>query len=366
MKTSYATGTVRKRHWPKNLLIIGAVLLAVIIITVLVIRRTYELNLRPLGTSSETQQITVPNGATVEEIAKLLEDAKLIRAAWAFEWYVRTNDGLEALQAGSYPFNPSQSISEIVSVLTDGKVSTDLITILPGKRIDEIRDTLINYGFDEDKVDAALDPAAYADHPALVDKPVGANLEGYLYPESFQKTNTTEPTEIIKASLDEMQKRLTPDVRAGITRQGLTVYQGLILASIIEQEVSTADDKPVVAQVFLKRIKSNIQLGSDVTAFYGAIIDGVTLAKDPAKAAAVAIAHSSPYNTRMNQGLPPGPISNFGEQSLQAIINPAQTDYLFFVAGDPDEQGRPGKTYFSNTIEEHEALTRTHCKILCN
>lgn len=365
MKSVYTTAS-SKRRWPKNLMIIGVILLALTILSVLIIRRTYEANLRPLSSSQQVQQVTIPRGATVEEIANQLEEAKLIRAAWAFEWYVRTNDGLEALQAGSYPLRANQSVADIVSVLTNGKVSTDLITILPGKRIDEIKATLINNGFTEDEVDAALDPKTYEGHPALVDKPAKADLEGYLYPESFQKTGDTRPEEIVRGALDEMQKRLTPDVRAGITRQGLTVYQGIILASIIEQEVSNPDDKPTVAQVFLKRIKMGMQLGSDVTAFYGAITDGVTLSNDPARAAAVAIAHNSPYNTRMYEGLPPGPISNFSEASLKAVINPANTDFLFFVAGDPADDGTPGKTYFSKTVAEHEALTREYCKKLCN
>jgi len=108
-----------------------------------------------------------------------------------------------------------------------------------------------------------------------------------------------------------------------------------------------------------------MQLGSDVTAIYGAITEGVDLPADPAAAASRAIAYDSPYNTRKYNGLPPGPISNVGVLSLEAIANPAATDYLYFVAGDPDAEGRPGKTYFARTIEEHEANVATHCKKLC-
>ncbi len=147
-----------------------------------------------------------------------------------------------------------------------------------------------------------------------------------------------------------MQERLNPDIRAAFTKRGLTVHQGVILASITEQEVSNASDRPVVAQVFLKRMQDGMQLGSDVTAFYGAIIAG----KEPT------VFYDSPYNTRIHNGLPPGPISNVSASSLQAIANPAGTNYVYFVAGDD------GKTYFSNTLAEHEALTKEHCKKLCN
>lgn len=366
MRTKYAVSAGKKRRWPKALLIAGCVTLAIIICAVLVLRRSYEQNLRPLSSSQQVQQINIPKGASVKEISKILEDSKLIRASWAFEWYVRNSDAIESLQAGTYPLRPNQSVQEIVSILTNGKVSADFITILPGKRLDQIKATLINYGFDKAEVEAALDPNLYKDHPALVDKPGDASLEGYLYPETFQKTATTKPQAIILASLDQTGKLLTPEVRAGLTRQGLTVYQGITLASIIEKEVSHKEDKPIVAQVFLKRIKIGMQLGSDVTSIYGAVIDGVTLPTDYAKAASIAIAYNSPYNTRLHSGLPPGPISNFGEHSLLAVINPSATDYLFFVAGDPDENGNLGKTYFSNTLAEHEAFTRQHCKKLCN
>ncbi len=274
----------------------------------------------------------------------------MIRETWAFEWYVRNNNLRDKLQAGSYYLRPSQSVAEITNVLTQGKVATDLVTILPGQRLDQIRQSLIRSGFDSSKVDMALDPDTYKDHPALVDKPAGASLEGYLYPESFQKNTDTSAEIIVKASLDQMQNRLTPEIRAGFVRQGLTVHQGVILASIVEQEVNNLDDKPKVAQVFLLRLKQNIQLGSDVTAFYGAIVDG----EKPS------VLYDSPYNTRKYGGYPPGPISNVTGASLAAVANPATTDFLYFVAGDD------GVTYFSHTLQEHEALTAQHCKKLCS
>jgi len=366
MSTAYASTENRKRRWPKALLISGAVLLVVIIVSVLAVRQSYEQHLKPFSNSETVQEITIPAGASVKEIALQLKEAKLIRAAWAFEWYVRNADALDALQAGTYPLKANQSVEEIVSILTNGKVSTDLITILPAKRIDQIKDTLLNYGYDVESIDNALDPAKYADHPALVDKPANASLEGYLYPETFQKIGSTTPENIIRNALDEMQKALTPDLRAKIAQQGLSVHQAVILASIVEQESGAAVDRPTIAQVFLKRYRINMQLGSDVTAMYGAIIDGVPLPSDPARAAAVAINHDSPYNTRKHDGLPPGPISNVSKSSLEAIANPSATDFLFFVAGDPDDQGNPGQTYFANTVEEHDANVQKYCKVLCN
>jgi UPF0755 protein len=255
----------------------------------------------------------------------------------------------ENLKAGTYSFSPSQSVEEIAGIIAEGEVTTDLVTILPGKRLDQIRASLINSGFKPAEVDEALKPSNYPNHPALVDKPANANLEGYLYPESFQKTAETTPREIIQASLDEMQKRLTPSVRAGITKQGLTVHEGIILASMIDSEVGRKEDKPIVAQVFLKRYRSGMKLESDPTAVYGSVLAG----QSPS------LAIDSPYNTYKYPGFPPGPIANVTESALAAVITPAATDYTYFVAGDD------GKTYFSNTLAEHQVLTKQHCKKLC-
>jgi UPF0755 protein len=195
-----------------------------------------------------------------------------------------------------------------------------------------------------------MDPANYPNHPALTDVPEGQGLEGYLYPESFQKTAETTPHEIIRQSLDQMALRLTPDLRQAFSKQGLTLHQAITLASIVEQEVSNDADRAQAAQVFLKRYKSDISLGSDPTAFYGALKEG----EEPT------VFHDSPYNTRIHKGIPPGPIGNVTESSLSAVAFPAQTDWLFFVSGDD------GKTHFSKTQAEHEALTKKYCTKLCN
>jgi UPF0755 protein len=339
-------------RWKQALIICGIILLLTMGGVVFAVRRVYTQNLQPVSAAQKSQQFTIPVGTSVKEIASMLKDAGLIRETWAFEWYVRNHNLLDKIQAGTYALRPNQSVPEIVNILTQGKIATDSVTILPAQRLDQIRTALINSGFKEAEVDEALKPELYADHPALVDKPAGTNLEGYLYPETFHKTANTKPETIIRLALDETQARLTPDIRAGIVKQGLTVHQGVILASIIEQEVSNNDDRRIVAQVFLRRFRENIALGSDVTAFYGAIMVG----QEP-KISSVSL--DTPYNTRIHPGLPPGPISNISGSSLAAIANPASTNYLFFVAGDD------GKTYFSNTQAEHEALTRQHCRKLC-
>ncbi len=340
---------MKKLGWAKLLIIIVAIIALLAGTAAYLVRRTYMNHLQPVSGDQTVHLITIPLGSTVSEIADTLHTKKLIRSDWAFEWYVRSHDLRDKLQAGTYALRPSDSITKIVDDLTRGFIATTLITIAPEKRLDEIRQDLINSGFSPESVDAALEPGQYEAHPALVDKPKGASLEGYLYPESFQKTDTTTPHQIVELSLDEMQKRLTPTVRAGFVKQGLTPHEGIILASIVEREVPTIEDRQQAAQVFLLRLKEGINLESNATASYGAVLAG----QPPSQS------FDSEYNTYIYAGLTPTPISNVSESSLNAVAFPADTVWLYFVSGDDF------KTYFSRTLDEHETLVRMHCKKRC-
>lgn len=313
------------------------------------VRTKYNNEINPVSSDKTVSIVTIANGTSVNEVAMLLEEKGLVRSAWAFEWYVRSHNVRDKLQAGSYAFSPSLSVSEIVNYITTGKVATDLFTILPAQRIDQLEAAFVKAGFTVADVEKAFTPAQYSTHPALTDKPKDASLEGYLYPESFQKSASTTAETIIGASLDEMASALSSEVRAGFTRQGLTVHQGVILASIVEKEVSSAADRQKVAQVFLKRVRISMMLGSDVTAYYGAEIASLPRS----------VTTDTPYNTRLHNGLPPGPIGNVSKSSLQAVADPAGTDYLYFVAGDD------GNTYFSKTLDEHNANVAAHCLKNC-
>ncbi len=334
----------------KKITVLVSVAVVLVLSTAILVRVMYDRALEPVSNSQNIVVVEVPSGATVQEIGRDLKEQGLIRESWAFDWYVKNQSLREDLKAGTYALRPSQSVPEIVEILARGDVTIDLVTIVPGTRLDQVSAALINSGFDPEEVHAALEPTQYEGHPALVDKPAGASLEGYLYPESFQKTANTNPHSIIKSSLDEMQKRLTPEVRAAIVAQGLTVHQGIILASMVEQEVARAADRPIVAQVFLRRLREGMRLQSDATSGYGAILAG----QPPS------LTFDSPYNTYFNNGLPPGPISNIEISALNAVINPAPTDYLYFVSGDD------GTTHFAHTQEEHEQNTKKYCKTLCN
>ena len=351
------------RRWPKILAITLLILLVLTIGAVVIVRNEYYKNLKPVSANQKSIVITIPTGATVREIGQLLNKEGLVRELWAFEWYVNSKNVRDRLQAGTYSLRPNQSVQEIVDILTQGRIDTDLVTILPGRRLDEVRDDLINSGMDVVAVDAALDPDQYSNHPALVDKPKEASLEGYLYPESFHKNAETDPKTIIAASLDQMQLHLTPELRTAFAKQGLSTHEAVTMASIVEREISHKDkqreveDRAQVAQVYIKRLKSGMRLEADPTVSYAVGKQGKDLVGADYDSA-------SPYNTYRVDGLPPGPISNASVSSLRAVAYPSNTDWLYFVSGDPNEKGE-STTYFSKTLSEHEALTRQYCKKLC-
>ncbi len=340
----------QKRRWPKRLVIVGVILTLLMAGGAFAARHVYFRGLEPVAAGSQSfRSVVIERGASLEEITKQLKEAGLIRNEWAFKLYVARKNAASALQAGTYTFSPGQSVADLVTQLTHGKVATDLVTIIPAQSIKQIKASLVNYGFAETDVESALNPAFYAGHPALAGKPLRASLEGYIYPDSYQRHADTTPQQIITAALDEMDEKLTPELEKAFAKYGLSPHEGVILASVVEREVSKPEDRRQVAQVFLKRLSIGMRLGSDVTAFYGASLAG----------AEPSVLYDSPYNTRLHEGLPPTPISNVTIGSLRAVANPASTDWLYFVAGDD------GTTHFARTLSQHEANVVRYCTKLC-
>ncbi len=334
----------------KRLLFIVAAVILLMGGGVISLRSWYVYNLKPVSSSASTQYFTVTLGDSLHQIAVKLKSTGLIRNSRLFETYVRSNELHDKLQAGTYSLGPSMGVDQIVKKMVTGDVAKNLLTILPQKRLDEVKQAFTGAGYTSEQVNQAFDPASYHGHPVLASLPAGATLEGYLYPDSFEKQADTPATAIIRESLDEMQKYLSQDVINGFGAHSLNVYQGITLASIVAQETDDPTYQPMVAQVFLSRLSANMALGSDVTAFYASAIAGVSPSN---------LNIDSPYNTRLHTGLPPGPISNMTKDALNAVAHPATTDYLYFVAGDD------GKIHFAHTQAEHEDNIRKYCIKKC-
>lgn len=313
------------------------------------LRIWYNHNLSPVSSSASADYFAVEPGTSLKQIAKNLKRAGLIRSSGAFETYVRSHELNNDLQAGTYKLSQSMSVAEIVNKMVNGDVSKNLLTILPGKRLDEIKKAFIRDGYKAAEVEAAFKPDQYRHHPALANLPRGASLEGYLYPDSYQRLSSTPAATIVRQSLDEMDKYLTPELAGKFAARGLSPHQAVTLASVVYKESDNPADQAGIAQVFLTRLKIGMPLQSDPTAYYAA---------DKAKTAR-SLRYPSPYNTYLHKGLPPGPISNFDKSALQAVANPAKSNYLYFVSGDDD------KTYFSKTQAEHEEKVRKYCRQKC-
>ncbi len=336
---------------PKRRIWLISLVLAITLLAagVAALRVWYDQNLKPVSSAQQTVYFTVHSGDSVRYIGNQLQDAGLIRNGHVFETYVRSRELHDKLQAGTYALSPSMSVQQIVDKMASGEVSRNLLTILPGKRLDQIKLIFAKAGYSGKEIKEAFNPATYQGHPALASLPKGASLEGFLYPDSFEKQANTPAKVIIRESLDEMNSRLTPDLVNAFAKHGLSVYKAVTLASIVGQETDNPKDQPIVAQVFYSRLAQAMPLGSDVTAYYAAVIAG----QSPS------LGVDSPYNTRLHTGLPPGPISNVTIDALQAVANPANTDYLYFLFGDDK------KMHFAHTNAQHEANIQKYCAKSC-
>ena len=304
--------------------------------------------LKPIAASEGEQvRLTIENGATASDIATKLEADGAIRDARAFNLYYRFNHST-GLKAGVYLLNTDMSVQAIVAHLEEGEPDEFSLTFLPGATLADAKKILVAAGYAAEDVDKAF--AASYDHPLLEGRPEGASIEGYLYGDTYNFYANSSLEDVLTRVFDHMYEDLQANkVAEAYKERGMTLYEGITFASIVQSEVSLVEDMPLVSQVFHKRLAEDMQLGSDVTFIYGARLLGV----------APSVELDSPYNTRVLKGLPPTPISNPSLDALKAGAAPSDTDYLYFVAGDD------GKTYFSRTNEEHEAATREHCHQNC-
>lgn len=310
----------------------------------------YRMQLAPVDASDTTKKLVlIESGSTPTDIANTLHDEGLVRNAAVFLWYTRLEGVQNNLQAGTYRLSPSESTPQIVEHLVKGNVDTFNITFLPGATLADNRKVLIETGYTAEEVDAAL--ARSYDSPLFAGKPANADLEGYIYGETYTFGASTSVETILERVFEEFNSVVEKnDLVAQYEAQGLSLYEGITLASIVQREASPkADDMPQIAQVFYSRLELAMPLGSDVT--YQYIADKTGVARDTNL--------DSPYNTRRYTGLPPGPISAPGEKALVAVASPASGDYLYFLSGDDDV------TYFGRTLDEHEANKRNHCQKKC-
>ena len=350
-----------RRRGKKIALILAACILIIGVIAALAGYFWYSEQLKPLNSKDTTRhQVEIAPGMTARSVATMLEDKKMIRSADAFYIYTYIHKQRNNIEAGVYSVAPADGVPEVVKRLVSGDVEQFSVTFYPGSTLTDLRTNpsakasdvtsmLIDAGYTKADVAAALQKSYSS--PVFDGKPSGSTLEGYLYGDTYTFATNAPASQVVERSIAELNAVVTKNNLAEqYKKQGLTLYEGITLASIIQREVTKPQDEKVVAQIFLKRLKEGTQLGSDVTYQYAAAKMGV----DPTPEL------NSPYNTRKFTGLPPGPISNPGLGALIAVAQPASTNYTYFLSGDDDV------TYYADTAAQHEANIRDHCKKKCS
>ena len=301
----------------------------------------YQKNLEPVLLAAEEQIFTVESGWSLTRIAQELAAAGLIKDADSFVTLGQREGQAENLKAGRYILAASMSSREILTELVNGQLLTMQFTVPEGYTTKQICQLFVDRGIsDEASFWEAVVVGEY-NYDFLEEAPRDeTRLEGYLFPDTY----TIEVDEPVEAVLGRMLARFQEilDTLPAVNQSGLDLRSSVILASIVQNEIKLDEERPIAAAVFLNRLDIDMLLQSCSTVQF--LFDepkATLLNKD--------LEIESPYNTYLNKGLPPGPISNPGRAALEAVWTPAETDYLYFVAKEDGSGGH----YFSRTLEEH-------------
>lgn len=308
--------------------------------------------LTPAGSDPTPIRFTISPGELPASVAARLEQQGLVKNAELFLNLVKYQKVATKIQAGEYVLRKTMTMDEIIDAIQHGLAKMITITIRPGWRAEEIADYLATLGLKNYNRDQFLKLVREGkfDYAFLKDRPKTASpsLEGFLFPESYNVPYDITNDALIVLMLDTFGQRVTEKTRQQIAAQKMTLYEAVTLAAIVEREVVAAEERAIIASVFLNRIKKKMFLQSDSTAQYALGYQSATKQwwKSPVTIEELA-AVNSPYNTYRNIGLPPGPICNPSLASIAAVAAPAQTEYLYFFSkGD-------GTHAFAKTYEEH-------------
>jgi UPF0755 protein len=342
----------------KKTLIFGVALsvLFIVVIAVIVILHINNSINRPADQSNaKLTAITIEQGESVDAIGSKLEKAGLINGSEYFKIYLwRTGLGSK-LKAGNYEFSPNMTIEQIADILINGeaglKSNEVRVSIPEGLSNDQVLEKLKSAGAIQNNdyfTAAGMDLSGYDFLEGMNEK---ANLQGFLFPDTYNFFKNSSTQEVMKSMLDNFDKKLTSEMRADIKRKGRNIYDIVILASIIEKEAAGTDEMPYIASVFYNRLRIGKPLQSDATINY---ITGAGRAMPTNEDLEI----DSPYNTYKYAGLPPTPICNPGIDAIKAAIYPAETDYFYFLTTQDEKK----TTYFSKTYEEHLQNKATYLK----
>ncbi len=344
----------------KIILIISAIIIALIAIFVGI----YFYLLSSVSSGSTKVSFTVNRGDSKMEIVSNLKDAGLIRNKYAALIYIVLS-GNTNIQAGNYELNRNMSTEDIIKSLANGDIinterDSVSLTFKEGITLEEYLKILSeNTNLEYDTMISEINDSEFLnnlinDYWFLTDEILNSDLyyglEGYLYPNTYQVHTETTLNEVVRKMLDETAKKLDP-LKDAIATSNYSVHEILTMASIAEKEAMNYEDRCKVAQVIYKRLDIGMNLGMDVTAYYGvhkSMTDALT---------ALDLADNNPYNTRNTSliGLPVGPICNPSVESIESVLNPADTNYIYFFADI-----LTGNVYFTDDYDEFLEFQRLY------
>lgn len=285
--------------------------------------------------------VSIPSGMTTTEIAKLLEERQIIRDARFFSWLSRVHGIEDKLQAGDYLLRSDMNLLEVMHALRYGRVHVVRVTIPEGYHLRQIADLLAARGLvDRERflLLAGNEALVYGDDPPIA-KP-HPSLEGYLFPDTYLLSPAMTEEQIIRTMVNRFVEKVVPMLEGRSAPLGMNLHEVVTLASIVEKEALYRYEEPIIASVFLNRLRIDMPLQADPTIAY--LFD-----EHKTRILYSDLEIQSPYNTYRNRGLPPTPIASPGVSAIQAVLEPAETEWLFFVArGD-------GTHVFTRTFNEH-------------
>ena len=298
---------------------------------------------------TQDQLLTIDRGTTGSKLAALLEQEKILEHADLLPWLLKLQPQLNKVKAGTYSLTGVKTLQDLLDMINSGKEAQFSVKFIEGKTFKEWRKNLENAPHLKQTLQGKSDKEIMA----LLDIPAVAkavyewnNMDGWLYPDTYNYTPNSTDLELLKRSTTRLQKAL--DKAWSERDENLPLadpYQMLILASIVEKETGIASERPQVASVFINRLKANMKLQTDPTVIYGMgeSYTGNIRKKD--------LETITPYNTYMIEGLPPTPIAMVSESALQAVAHPAKTDFYYFVA-----DGSGGHKFTRNLNEHNKAV----------
>lgn len=302
----------------------------------------------PLDVNGTEQTFTIEIGESVNSVANHLEGVGLVRDAEAFRSYLIYSGLDTSIQAGRYQLSTAMSALDIAHELQDATPEEVTFVVLPGWRVEEIAESLATSGLPityDEFLSAAKTPPRHFEFLA------GAStIEGFLYPDSYIfSRDISSAEEMIAEMLRNFNAHLTPELTDGFEKQGLTVYQAVVLASMVEREAVQDEEQAQIASVYLNRFKIGMKLDADPTVQYAIGYNFLQQTWWTNPLSLLDLQVNSVYNTYIYEGLPPTPIANPGPGALRAVAFPAETPYLFFRASCDGS----GFHEFSETFDEH-------------